>query len=165
MRTSNTDHGFTLIELLVVIGIIGVLSSIILSSLTTARNKSIDAQAIANLDNSRSQSQLFYDANGNRFVQSSGTVSDICNINAAQGGSKGVYSFLQSAAQTESVQNIAYNTSGAANTAVCNSTGNGWAMEIPLKNGHYYCVDSNGIASSSQNLLILVNSIDVDCSN
>ncbi len=42
-KSSNQNRGFTLIELLVVVAIIGLLSSIVLSSLNTARKKSKDA--------------------------------------------------------------------------------------------------------------------------
>jgi prepilin-type N-terminal cleavage/methylation domain-containing protein len=43
MNIKYKNKGFTLIELLVVIAIIGVLSSIVISSVNTARNKAADA--------------------------------------------------------------------------------------------------------------------------
>ncbi len=59
----KTAKGFTLIELLVVIAIIGILSSIVLASLNTARQKSRDARRVADLKQVQLAMQLFYDAN------------------------------------------------------------------------------------------------------
>jgi prepilin-type N-terminal cleavage/methylation domain-containing protein len=56
----NKQKGFTLIELLVVIAIIGVLASVVLASLNTARNKGADAAIIATLNGQRSQAELYY---------------------------------------------------------------------------------------------------------
>ncbi len=51
--------GFTLIELLVVIAIIGLLSSIVLVSLNTAREKGYDAQRVANLRSIQTALELY----------------------------------------------------------------------------------------------------------
>jgi prepilin-type N-terminal cleavage/methylation domain-containing protein len=63
MKTLHTARGFTLIELLVVIAIIGILSSIVLASLNTARLKSRDARRIADMKQLQLALQLYYDAN------------------------------------------------------------------------------------------------------
>lgn len=57
-------NGFTLIELLVVIAIIGLLSSIVLASVESARAKARDAKRMADLNQIRTALELFYDDNG-----------------------------------------------------------------------------------------------------
>ncbi len=54
------SKGFTLIELLIVIAIIGLLSSIVLSSLNTARIKSRDARRIQDLTQIRTALELHF---------------------------------------------------------------------------------------------------------
>jgi len=58
----NTKKGFTLIELLVVIAIIGILSSVVLASLSTARQKSRDAKRISDVGQIQLALELFFDA-------------------------------------------------------------------------------------------------------
>lgn len=57
-------RGFTLIELLVVIAIIGILSSVVLASLNTARAKSRDARRIADLSQIRNALEFYFDDHG-----------------------------------------------------------------------------------------------------
>jgi type II secretion system protein G len=57
------NKGFTLIELLVVIAIIGILSSVVLASLNTARQKSRDAKRIADLKQIQLALELYFDTN------------------------------------------------------------------------------------------------------
>lgn len=59
----NRSKGFTLIELLVVIAIIGLLASIILASLNTARQKGRDARRVADVKEIQLALELYYDAN------------------------------------------------------------------------------------------------------
>ena len=80
----NADRGFTLIELLVVIAIIGVLSSVVLASLNTARSKGSDAAVKSNLNNMRAQVELFYDSNSNTYAGACSDPSVSKALTAAQ---------------------------------------------------------------------------------
>ena len=66
------ENGFTLIELLVVIAIIGMLSSIVLVSLNSARDKSVMARRISDLKQIEIALQLYFDDHG-EFPASSDT--------------------------------------------------------------------------------------------
>lgn len=119
-----SKKGFTLIELLVVIAIIGILSSVVLASLNTARGKGANAAVKSNLNNIRAQAEIYYDTNGNYTA--------VC---ADPNMSKG----LDAASQA-----------GAGNTTsdVCNGAVAAWAGSAPLKVAEgtslYWCVDSTG---------------------
>lgn len=56
--------GFTLIELLVVIAIIGILSSVVLASLNTARAKARDARRLSDLKQIQAALAMYYSDNG-----------------------------------------------------------------------------------------------------
>jgi prepilin-type N-terminal cleavage/methylation domain-containing protein len=62
---SPTKHkGFTLIELLVVIAIIGVLATVVLSSLNTARARARDAKRLSEMKSLETALELYYLDNG-----------------------------------------------------------------------------------------------------
>ena len=60
MYNKNYKKGFTLIELLVVIAIIGMLSSVVLASLNSARAKGRDAKRLADLRAIATALELYY---------------------------------------------------------------------------------------------------------
>ncbi len=64
---NTKTKGFTLIELLVVIAIIGILSSVVLASLNSARSKGTDAAIKSELGQMRAAMEIQYD-NTNSYV-------------------------------------------------------------------------------------------------
>lgn len=123
--SNYTKRGFTLIELLVVIAIIGILSSVVLASLNSARNKGSDANIKATLANARAQAELYYDNNGSSYL---GVCTSASGINNMKQG--------------------LLNTSGAGNV-VCNDATTSWAMSALLKtSATYWCVDNTGTSTT-----------------
>ena len=79
----NRLRGFTLIELLVVIAIIGLLSSIVLASLSTARNKAEDAQRMANVKQVKNALMLYYDDHSKYPAVSGGGAEPLSSLSTA----------------------------------------------------------------------------------
>lgn len=148
------NKGFTLIELLVVIAIIGILASVVLASLNTARNKGADAAVKSNLANARAQAEIFYDANLNSYKISTGAL-DVCDATAstATGAIKGINPNVLAASTATGSGTPGVGVAQTTTTAVCNSSATAWAAAAPLKAGGYYCVDSSGASKSTATAL------------
>ncbi len=141
-------RGFTLIELLVVIAIIGILSSVVLASLNTARNKGNDAAVKSNLDNLRAQAALYYDDNGGTYSSSGAAISS-----CAPGSNNNLFDDATAAAQIAAAETA----NGAASNVVCNiaADGSAYAVASPLvtDTSTFFCVDSVGVAATTTTAL------------
>ncbi len=68
--------GFTLIELLVVIAIIGILATIVLVSLNSARQKARNTRRVSDLRQIQLGSEIYYDKNGSYAASIAAIVTD-----------------------------------------------------------------------------------------
>lgn len=86
MFSYSKQKGFTLIELLVVIAIIGILSSVVLASLNSARKKGRDARRVSDLKQLQTALELYFNDNENYpIVATAAQVADGTNGLVAKG--------------------------------------------------------------------------------
>ena len=142
-------RGFTLIELLVVVAIIGVLATVVLASLSNARNKAKDAAIRQSLSQFKVQAELHYLENNN--------YDTICEPDTQTGiifrdayYRRGI---ATSGEMTHCMQQIGHFyeslTSGlvkATNSSHIGSGGSYWAVSVRLNNGNFFCIDYFGNA-------------------
>lgn len=126
-------RGFTLIELLVVISIIGLLSSIVITSLTRSKEKARRSKIIETMSSMRTEASLGVGNNG-KYIPS-------IFSSVAEGGLGNMVHYLNDELQipVSSSQNV---------------TSSEWKVwvdfndnpTIPPYHGPWYCVDSEGFS-------------------
>lgn len=131
------NSGFTLIELLIVITIIGILSTIVLNSLSTSRVRAYDSKVKQQLSGFRAAAEMYF---LNQTPSGYGPASSDCSSGIfanfdEKNGSPGSY--------------IDPNNLPTVTVVKCSSTDSGsssaYAVKATMYSGtEYWCVDSNG---------------------
>jgi prepilin-type N-terminal cleavage/methylation domain-containing protein len=128
--------GFTLIELLIVIAIIGILSSVILSSLSNSRIKANDSKIKQQLRNFRSAAEIYYN---NQNPLGYGATSALCTA--------GMFAD-NTVANGNPASLLVFSGVNPAPTVYCGSNATQYALKASLVSGGGWCTDSRGVTES-----------------
>jgi len=136
------SQGFTLIELLVVVAIIGILATVVLASLGSARNKAKDSAVAASLSSMRAQGEL--------YALGTGNYTAFCTAAASASGGAAL---------------VADATKNGAAATVCVNSVNSWAANTLLNKtpSGFFCVDSTGYAGIIDGATTITTGTDHKC--
>ncbi|MGH7249670.1 MAG: hypothetical protein ACREGC_01730, partial [Minisyncoccia bacterium] len=125
---------------------IGILASVVLASLNTARAKGSDAAIKADLAGVRASAEVEFDTLGNKYSKTGVTIAAACSTLTGATAANTIF-------ENASIQNaLAHANTQAGADSDCGVTdiGDAYSIASPLKTANTaWCIDSTGIARST----------------
>lgn len=142
-----------------VVAIIGMLSSIVLSSLNSARTKGFNSAAVSQMNSLRTEASLiFADTGTYSALCTSGSRSAQQYLAALQNGNASA-AYVMCMGSTNTINSavgvVSYGTKAA--------TPDQWAAAIQLKDNQFYCMDYTGVARKQAARGIDTGPLDLLC--
>jgi len=142
MKQSKNKKGFTLIELMVVIAIIGILASVVIVVLNSARKKGQDSAIQTQMTSLRSQAEIYASTNNGSYDNLFIGNNTWASTNAP----------MQEILTSINKQTLVHTAGSIANT---------WAAQAQLQSDptKYICVDYTAIVKTNGNVLTAGNTV------
>lgn len=148
MKINRKSRGFTIMELLVVIAIIGILSTVVLIFIRSARDDARAVSAKSQLSQIRSQAQIFYNSHSRKYntglpIDNTGA-GDVC---VSEGpGNQSLLNSDVDGSVNELMLGIQHSLGPSlSNTLKCYVSADLYSFSATLNDeGDTFCVDSSG---------------------
>ena len=143
MKLRHNKKAFTLIELLVVIAIIGILSGLIIVSMSGANNSAKDARIKADFDQLRTTAELYKLTTAQGYGYCMSGAASCAAIVSAPGSASALSTFMDSATDGSKLYSDIAAQGGTNRVMFISVSGAAYCIQASLNSGGW-CIDSNG---------------------